>query len=58
MTTISLSPRLVTLINVFTVDPAHRQQLLEPLDFAEASLEADLNDEKISTFGLAMPLSD
>jgi hypothetical protein len=26
--------------------------------FAEASLGADLNDEKISTFGLAMPLSN
>src|SRR6266436_4501695 len=31
MTTISLSPRLVTLINVFTVEPAHQRQLLELL---------------------------
>ena len=31
MTTISLSPKLVTLINVFTVEPANQQQLLELL---------------------------
>jgi quinol monooxygenase YgiN len=31
MTTISLSPKLVTLINVFTVDPANQQQLLDLL---------------------------
>ena len=31
MTTISLSPGLVTLINVFTVEPANQQQLLELL---------------------------
>jgi hypothetical protein len=34
MTTISLSPKLVTLINVFTVEPANQQQLLELLALA------------------------
>lgn len=29
MTEISLSPKLVTLINVFTVKPANQRQLLE-----------------------------
>jgi hypothetical protein len=40
MTTISLSPRLVTLINVFTVEPAHQQQLLELLARATEPLYA------------------
>ena len=31
MTTIALSPKLVTLINVFTVEPVNQQQLLELL---------------------------
>src|SRR5580700_1440341 len=31
MTTISLSPELVTLINIFTVEPANQQRLLELL---------------------------
>jgi quinol monooxygenase YgiN len=31
MTTISLCPKLVTLINVFTVEPANQQKLLELL---------------------------
>ena len=34
MTTISLSPKLVTLINVFTVEPGNQQQLLELLAHA------------------------
>ena len=31
MTTISVSPKLLTLVNVFTVEPANQQQLLELL---------------------------
>ena len=37
MTTISLSPKLVTLINVFTVEPGNQQQLLELLAHATES---------------------
>jgi quinol monooxygenase YgiN len=62
MTTISLSPRLVTLINVFTVEPAHQQQLLELLaratetavrhapGFISSSLHRGLDGTKVTMY--------
>jgi quinol monooxygenase YgiN len=62
MTTISLSPKLVTLINVFTVEPAHQQQLLELLaratetavrhapGFISSSLHRGLDGTKVTMY--------
>jgi quinol monooxygenase YgiN len=62
MTTISLSPKLVTLINVFTVEPANQQQLLELLaratdafvrhapGFISSSLHRGLDGTKVTMY--------
>ena len=62
MTTISLSPGLVTLINVFTVEPANQQQLLELLaratessvrlapGFISSSLHRGLDGTKVTMY--------
>src|ERR1700691_4008764 len=62
MTTIALSPKLVTLINVFTVEPANQQQLLELLaratetsvrhapGFISASLHRGLDGTKVTMY--------
>jgi quinol monooxygenase YgiN len=62
MTTISLSPKLVTLINVFTVDPANQQQLLDLLTratetsvrhapgFISSSLHRSLDGTKVTMY--------
>jgi quinol monooxygenase YgiN len=62
MTTISPSHKLVTLINVFTVDPANQQQLLELLaratetsvrhapGFVSASLHRSLDGTKVTMY--------
>jgi quinol monooxygenase YgiN len=62
MTTISPSRKLVTLINVFTVEPANQQQLLELLaratetsvrhapGFISASLHRGLDGTKVTMY--------
>jgi quinol monooxygenase YgiN len=62
MTTISLSRTLVTLINVFTVEPANQQQLLELLaratessvrlapGFISSSLHRGLDGTKVTMY--------
>ena len=62
MTTISLSPKLVTPINVFTVEPANQQQLLELLaratetavchapGFISSSLHRGLDGTKVTMY--------
>src|SRR6202521_4377230 len=62
MATISPSRKLVTLINVFTVEPAHQQQLLELLaratetsvrhapGFISASLHRSLDGTKVTMY--------
>jgi len=62
MTTISLNPKLVTLINVFTVEPANQQQLLELLagatefsvrhapGFISSSLHRSLDGTKVTMY--------
>jgi quinol monooxygenase YgiN len=62
MTTISLSRKLVTLINVFTVDPANQQQLLDLLaratetsvrhapGFISSSLHRSLDGMKVTMY--------
>jgi quinol monooxygenase YgiN len=62
MTTISPSRNLVTLINVFTVDPANQQQLLELLarvtetvvrhapGFVSSSLHRGLDGTKVTMY--------
>jgi len=62
MTTISLSRKLVTLINVFTVDPANQQQLLDLLaratetsvrhapGFISSSLHRSLDGTKVTMY--------
>src|SRR3984957_12277800 len=62
MTTISLSPKVITLINVFTVDPANQRQLLELLaratetsvrhapGFISASLHRSLDGTKVTMY--------
>jgi quinol monooxygenase YgiN len=62
MTTISLSPKLITLINVFTVEPANQQQLLELLaratetsvrharGFISSSLHRGLDGTKVTMY--------
>jgi quinol monooxygenase YgiN len=62
MTTISLSPKLVTLINVFTVEPANQQQLLDLLaratensvrnapGFISSSLHRGLDGTKVTMY--------
>ncbi len=62
MTTISLNRKLVTLINVFTVEPAHQQQLLELLiratetsvrqapGFISSSLHRGLDGTKVTMY--------
>jgi quinol monooxygenase YgiN len=62
MTTISLSCKLVTLINVFTVEPANQQQLLELLaratetavrhapGFISSSLHRGLDGTKVTMY--------
>jgi quinol monooxygenase YgiN len=62
MTTISLNPRLVTLINVFTVEPENQQQLLELLaratetsvrhapGFISSSLHRGLDGTKVTMY--------
>jgi quinol monooxygenase YgiN len=62
MTTISLSPRLVTLINVFSVEPANQQRLLELLaratetsvrhapGFISSSLHRGLDGTKVTMY--------
>jgi quinol monooxygenase YgiN len=62
MMTISLSRKLVTLINVFTVDPANQQQLLELLaratetsvrhapGFISCSLHRGLDGTKVTMY--------
>ena len=62
MTTISPSRKLVTLINVFTVDPANQRQLLELLaratetsvrhapGFVSASLHRSLDGTKVTMY--------
>jgi quinol monooxygenase YgiN len=62
MTTISVKPALVTLINVFTVDPANQQLLLELLTratetsvrhapgFISSSLHRGLDGTKVTMY--------
>ena len=62
MTTISLGPKLVALINVFTVEPANQQQLLEllaratetsvrhALGFISSSLHRGLDGTKVTMY--------
>ena len=62
MTIISLSPKLVTLINVFTVEPVNQQQLLELLarateksvrhapGFISSSLHRSLDGTKVTMY--------
>jgi quinol monooxygenase YgiN len=62
MTTIALSPKLVTLINVFTVEPVNQQQLLELLaratetsvrhapGFISSSLHRGLDGTKVTMY--------
>src|SRR5467141_4929521 len=62
MTTISLSRKLVTLINVFTVEPTNQQELLELLaratetsvrhapGFISASLHRGLDGTKVTMY--------
>lgn len=62
MTTISLSPKLVTLINVFTVEPPNQHQLLELLaratetfvrhapGFISSSLHRGLDGTKVTMY--------
>jgi quinol monooxygenase YgiN len=62
MTTISLSPKVITLINVFTVEPANQQKLLELLTratetsvrhapgFISSSLHRGLDGTKVTMY--------
>jgi quinol monooxygenase YgiN len=62
MTTISLSHRIVTLINVFTVEPANQQKLIELLaraaktsvryapGFISSSLHRSLDGTKVTMY--------
>src|ERR1700729_3620111 len=62
MTTISLSPKVITLINVFTVEPANQQKLLELLTratetsvrhapgFISSSLHRSLDGTKVTMY--------
>jgi len=70
MTTISLSRKLVTLINVFTVDPANQQQLLELLaratetvvrdapGFISSSLHRGLDGTKVTMYAQWRSIED
>src|ERR1700680_3373921 len=70
MTTISLSPKLVTLINVFTVEPANQQQLLELLaratetsvrhapGFISSSLHRSLDGTKVTMYAQWRSVAD
>jgi quinol monooxygenase YgiN len=62
MTTIALNPKLVTLINVFTVEPANQPQLIELLaratetsvrhapGFISSSLHRSLDGTKVTMY--------
>ena len=62
MTTISLSPKVITLINVFTVEPANQEKLLELLTratetsvrhapgFISSSLHRSLDGTKVTMY--------
>jgi quinol monooxygenase YgiN len=70
MTTISLSPNCVTLINVFTVEPASQQQLLELLTratetsvrhapgFISSSLHRGLDGTKVTMYAQWRSVAD
>ena len=70
MTTISLSRKLVTLINVFTVEPANQKQLLELLaratetavrhapGFISSSLHRGLDGTKVTMYAQWRSIED
>ena len=70
MTTISVSRKLVTLINVFTVEPANQQQLLELLTratetsvrhapgFISSSLHRGLDGTKVTMYAQWRSIED
>jgi hypothetical protein len=70
MTTISLSPKLVTLINVFTVEPANQQKLLElsaratensvrhAPGFSSSSLHRGLDGTKVTMYAQRRSVED
>ena len=70
MTTISLIPKLVTLINVFTVEPEHQQRLLELLaratetsvrhapGFISSSLHRGLDGTKVTMYAQWRSIED
>jgi quinol monooxygenase YgiN len=70
MTTISLNPRLVTVINVFRVEPANQQRLLELLTcatetsvrhapgFISSSLHRGLDGTKVTMYAQWRSVAD